>query len=71
MTNAITSEPSLRYQVQTQYRKAPPAPYENPWRLLFSFDEIEDASECARDEDRAENFYVYRVVDGRTDEVVA
>jgi len=70
MIEAITTEPSLRYQVQKRYRTAPPAPYKNPWQLAYSYVDYSTALDCIADEEGDNPFYVYRAVDAETDDVL-
>ena len=48
--NDVAGEPHNRYLVQKRYNPAPPAPYENPWRTTWSWGQINDALQCAKDE---------------------
>lgn len=68
--NAITNEPSLRFQVQKRWRKPPPAPYSNNWELDVSCHEKFDAKDAAILGNETDNHFEYRVVDKQTDAVV-
>lgn len=61
----MQTETVLAYRVEKRYRKPPPAPYENPWRLEFSFHLPDDALECATEE--ADSFCEHRVLGKCTD----
>jgi hypothetical protein len=70
--NAITSEPSFRYQVQNRWRNPLPEPYRNDWQLIASFHDANSALSDAAENEREDHMGLceYRVVDTETDEVV-